>query len=162
MKCRKARRLIPSYRELVSGQKNRLDEHLSSCPGCSLEFSSYLKSIDLCREAVSFHEPKDLWGDFWVNLNARIDPSPLWSRLWAKAEAAAGLFQTPVLGPVPAYMCSAFLILLLGLGLYGGVIATGHMVAFRNDIVTHELEVRGTFDDGQYSHYIVAVAEQRR
>jgi hypothetical protein len=162
MKCRKARRLIPSYAELVSGQKKRLDEHLSSCPGCSREFSSYLKSIDLFKQASSFEESKDFWGGFWVNLNARIDPSPLWSRLWAKAEGVAGIFRTPVLGPVPAYIFSVFVILLLSLGLYSSLAATGRMVTFRSDIVTHDLEVRGTFDDGEYSHYVVAAVEQRR
>jgi hypothetical protein len=161
MKCRKARRLIPSYAELVSGQKKKLDEHLSSCPGCSHEFSSYLKSIDLCKETICFEESKDFWGDFRVNPNARIDASPLWSRLWAKVEGATGLFRTPVLGPVPAYIFSVVVIVLLWLGLYSSLIATQRMVTFRNDIVTHEWEVRGTFDDGEYSHYIVAAVQRQ-
>jgi len=162
MKCRKARRLIPSYAELVSRHRKSLDEHLLSCPHCSREFSSYLKSIDLCKEAVCFEESKDFWGDFWVNLNLRIDPSPLWSRIWTKVESSAGLFRTPIWGPVPAYIFSVFLIVLLSLGLYSSLIATQRMVTFKNDMVNHELEVRGTFDDGEYSHYVVVAAEERR
>ncbi len=162
MKCRKACKLIVSYAELLSHQKKRLDEHLSSCPHCSREFSLYLKSIDLCKEAVCFEESKDFWSDYRINLNSKIASSPVWSRLWTKVEGIASLFRTPVLGPVPAYIFSVFLIALLTLGLYSSLFVTGHVAGFKNDMVAQELEVRGAFDDGQFSHYIVAVAPQRR
>lgn len=162
MKCRKARRLILSYAELPFHQRKRLDEHLLSCPHCSQEFSSYLKSIDLCKEAVCFEESNDFWSDYRINLNRKIAPTPVWSRIWTRVEGMAGLLLTPVLGPVPAYIFSVFLIALLTLGFYSSLFATGRVVSFKNDMVAQELEVRGTFDDGQYSHYIVAVAGERR
>jgi len=162
MKCRKARSLILSYAELAFRQKKRLDEHLSSCSHCSHEFFAYLKSIDLCKEAVCFEESNDFWSDYRVNLDRRIAPPPVWSRVWTKVEGAASLLLTPVLGPVPAYVFSVFLIALLTLGFYSSLFATGPVVRFKNDMVAQELEVRGAFDDGQYSHYIVAVAGEGR
>jgi hypothetical protein len=162
MKCRKACKLIPSYAELPSHQKKSLDEHLSSCPHCSLVFSSYLKSISLCKETVCFEESKDFWSDYQVNLSRPVVPTPLWSRIWTMVERVAGLFRTPVLGPVPAYIFSVFLIALLTLGLYPRLFSTQTVGSFKNDMVAQELEVRGAPDDGQYSHYIVAVAEESK
>jgi hypothetical protein len=161
MKCRKACKLIPSYAELPSHQKKSLDEHLSSCPRCSLVFSSYLKSINLCKETVCFEESKEFWSDYQVNLNLPVFAAPLWSRIWTMVEGVAGLVRTPILGPVPAYVFSVFLIVLLTFGLYPRLFSQP-VGSFKNDMVAQELEVRGAPDDGQYSRYIVAVAEDSK
>jgi hypothetical protein len=152
MKCRKARKLILSYAELSFLRKKRLDDHLSSCLNCSREFSSYLKSIDLCKEASCFEESKDFWSDYRIDLDRKIAKLPIWSRIWTRVEGVAGYFLTPVLGPVPAYIFSFLLIALLTIGLYPTLFATEPMGSFKNDMVAQELEVRGAFDDGEYSH----------
>jgi hypothetical protein len=160
MKCRRARKLILSYAELDPSQKKRLDEHLLSCPHCSIEFSFCLKSIKLFKEAASFEESQGFWKGYRVNLQRRIEPSPFWSRIWTKVEGISSLFRTPLLGPVPAYVFSFALIAVLTLGLYRSLPASKSVGVFQNNLVANEGELRGAFDDGEHTIYVVAVGNQ--
>ena len=153
MKCRKAKKLILSYAELDPPLKKRLDEHLLSCPHCSYEFSSHLSSINLLKEVISFEESKDFWEGYQVNLKRKIAPTPLWSRLWTKVEGLTSLFRTPVLGPVPAYVFSFAMIVLLTLSLYPGFFSSKNAKVFKNNLVAYEGELLSAVDDGGVTIY---------
>ncbi len=157
MKCRKARKLILSYAELDSSQTKSLDQHLKSCPHCSLEFSLNQRSMNFVKEAVSFQESKDFWKDYRVNLERRIPSTSLLSRVWTKVEALTSIFGTPVLGPVPGYVFSFVLIALVTVSLYTEFLSAGNNAErFSNDLVPYEVELVSSADDGVKTIYMFA------
>jgi hypothetical protein len=153
MKCRKAKKLILSYAELDLPLKKKLNEHLGSCPHCSHEFSLHLKSINLLKDVISFEGSTDFWKGYQVNLKRKIPPSPFWSRFWTKVEDLTSLFRTPVLGPVPAYVFSFALLVLLTLSFYPGFFASQNAPGFKNNLVVYEGELLSSVDDGGVTIY---------
>jgi hypothetical protein len=153
MKCRKARSLILCYAELDASQKKRLDEHLSSCPQCSSEFSTQIKSIDLLKKVVTFEGSESFWEGYRVNLQRSIPTLSFWSRVWTKVEGWTSLFKTPILGPVPIYAFSFALIVILTLGFYPGFLSSEKTTGFKNNLVVHEGELLSAVDDGGLTIY---------
>lgn len=155
MKCRKARKLILSYAELGSSYRNRLDEHLTSCPHCSGEFSLHQGSINAVKEAVSFQESRDFWKGYQVNVERRVPSASLLSKVRAEVEGLTSLFRTPILGPVPAYVFSLVLIAVLSVSLYPQFLSSRSTEAFANDLVAYEGELISAVDDGVETIYTV-------
>ncbi len=157
MKCRKARKLILSYAELDPSLKKRLDEHISSCPQCAREFSLNQESISLLKQYASFEESRGFWEGYQVDLRRKIDSPPLWSRARRRIEEIAGLIRTPVFGAVPVYVFSVVLIALLTLGFLAPLTGARNVARFENNLVPNRAEVRGAFDDGEHTIYVVSV-----
>ncbi len=155
MKCRKAKRLILSYAELDLPQKKRLDEHLARCPQCSYEFSFHQSSINLVKEIFRLEESEEFWEGYTINLKRKIPSPPLWTRAWKKVEGLTSLFRTPILGPVPAYVFSFAIILLLSLSLYPGFFSSSKMERFKNNLVVYEGELLSAVDDGGVTIYTI-------
>lgn len=153
MKCRKAQKLIDSYAELNSPQKERLDEHLHVCPDCSHEFTLHQNSINLLKEIIHFEESEDFWNDYQVDLKRKIADPPIWRRMWTKMEKLTGFILTPVLGPVPAYAFSLVIVVLFALSLYSGVLGPKTAQAFNNNLVVYEGNLLSSIDDGGVTIY---------
>jgi len=153
MKCRKAKKLIFSYAELDPRLREMLDAHAESCPRCSYELALHLKSMNLVKEGVHFEESADFWKDYRVDVRRRILPPSLWSRVRAKAERLTGLFRTPVLGPVPAYVLSFALIALLTIGLFPGFLSSSSAKTFSNNLVVYEGGLLSAIDDDGVTVY---------
>jgi hypothetical protein len=153
MKCRKAQKLIDSYAELNSPQKERLDEHLHVCPDCSHELTLHQNSIHLLKEVTHFEETEDFWVDYQVDLKRKIPDPPIWRRMWTKMEKLTGFIVTPVLGPVPAYVFSLVIVVLVALSLYSGVLGPKTAQAFNNNLVVYEGNLLSAADDGGVTIY---------
>ena len=147
MKCRKAKKLIFSYAELDPPLKEMLGDHAKSCPRCSYELALHLKSINLLKDGIHFEESKEFWKDYRVDVKRRILPPPLWNRVQTKVERLTGLFRTPILGPVPAYVFSFALIAILTLSLLPGFLSSSNAEGFRNNLVVYEGGLLSAIDD---------------
>ena len=153
MKCRKAKKLIFSYAELNPPLKEMLDDHARSCPRCSYELALHLKSMSLLKEGSHFEESAEFWKDYRVDVKRRILPPPLWSRVRTKVERLTGLFRTPILGPVPAYVLSFALIAVLTLSLFPGFLSSSSAEGFRNNLVVYEGGLLSAIDDDGVTVY---------
>jgi len=153
MKCRKAQKQVCCYAELDPPQKERLDEHLKSCPDCFHEFSLHQDSLNLLKEVIHFEESADFWEDYRVDVGRRIPAPPLWRRMWTKVENWTSLVMTPVLGPIPAYVFSFTVIVLLAFSLYSGLLSPKSAQAFSNNLVVYEGDLLSAVDDGGVTIY---------
>jgi anti-sigma factor RsiW len=153
MKCRKAKKLIFSYAELDPPLKEMLDDHAKSCPHCSHELALHLRSMNLVREGIHFEESADFWKDYRVDVKRRVLPPSLWNRVQAKVERLTGLFRTPILGPVPAYVFSFALIAVLTMSLFPGFLSSSSAKGFSNDLVVYEGGLLSAIDDDGVTVY---------
>jgi hypothetical protein len=153
MKCRKALRLICCYADLDLPQKKELDEHLQSCPDCFHEFSLLQNSMQVLKENLTFEESEDFWKDYRLDLKLRIPVMSLWKRLWAEVEQWTSLIRTPVLGPVPAYVFSFVLVVLIALSMLPGFLSPRRVEAFNNNLVIYEGGLLSAVDDGGVTIY---------
>ncbi len=153
MKCRKALNLVCGYADLDLPQKERLDEHLQTCPDCSREFNLHQSSMQLLKEIIHFEESEDFWKDYQVDVKTKIPSIPLWLRLWTGAEQWINLIRTPLLGPIPAYAFSAAVVILLALSLLSGVLSPQRAEAFNNNLVVYEGGLLSAVDDGGVTIY---------
>lgn len=153
MKCRKAKKLIFSYAELDPHSKEMLDDHVESCPHCSHELALHLKSMNLLKEGIHFEESADFWKDYRVDVKRKILPSSLWNRVQTKVERLTGLFGTPILGPVPAYVFSFALIAVLTISLFPGFLSSSSAEGFSNNLVVYEGGLFSAIDDDGVTVY---------
>lgn len=153
MKCRKVLKLVCCYADLDLPQKKRLDEHLQSCPDCSREFTLHQNSSQWLKESTNFEESEDFWKDYQVDVKTRIPPTPWRRRLRAEVEQWASLIRTPILGPVPAYVLSFVVVVLLALSLLPGFLSPQRAEAFTNSLVVYEGGLLSTVDDGGVTIY---------
>ncbi|MFH1336996.1 MAG: zf-HC2 domain-containing protein [Candidatus Zixiibacteriota bacterium] len=153
MKCRKALKIVCCYADLDLPQKEKLDEHLQSCPDCFHEFSLIQSSMQVLRETLTFKESEDFWKDYRVDLKLRIPAMSLWKRVWAEVEQWTSLIRTPVLGPVPAYVFSFVLVILIALSILPGFLSPQRAEAFSNNLVIYEGGLLSAVDDGVVTIY---------
>ena len=153
MKCRKVLKLVCCYADLDLPQRKKLDEHLQNCPGCSREYSFHQNSMQLLKEIIHFEESEDFWKDYLVDVNASIQPTPWWKRLRTEVEQWTGLIRTPILGPIPAYVFSFVVIVILGLSLLPGFLSPQRAEAFTNSLVINEGGLLSAVDDGGVTIY---------
>ena len=153
MKCRKAQKQVCCYAELDSPRKERLDEHLKSCPDCFREFTLHQSSLDLLKEVIHFEESEDFWDGYQVDVKRKIPAPPLWRRTWAKVEDWTSLVKTPILGPIPAYVFSFAFMVLLALSFYSGFLSPKSAQAFSNKLVVYEGDLLSSVDDGSVTIY---------
>ncbi len=155
MKCRKVRKAIVNYADLDEPQRNRLDEHLKSCPDCLSEFHLHQKSLSLVKEIINFERPEDFWQDYEVDVRRKISPPPLWQKLLGRMENVASLIKTPLFGPIPAYVLSAVFLLFLAAGLYPALSSSEGAKDLDSNLVVYEGELLSAIDDGGVTIYTV-------
>lgn len=155
MKCRKVRKAIVNYADLEEPQRKRLDEHLQSCPDCLSEFDLHQSSLNLVKRVINFEESEDFWQDYQVDLRRKIPSPPLWVKLSGKLESVASLIKTPLFGPLPAYVFSFVLLLLLAVGLFPSLSPSRHSEGFDSNLVVYEGELLSAVDDGGVTIYAV-------
>jgi hypothetical protein len=155
MKCRKVKKAIVNYADLDFSQKKRLDEHLNSCPECFSEFQLHKSSLNLVKEAINFETPEGFWQDYQVDVKRKIPTPPLWRTLLEKMENLTSLIQTPLFGPIPAYVFSVILLLFLALGLYPALSPSKGSPGFDNNLVVYEGELLSAVDEGGVTIYTV-------
>lgn len=153
MKCKKVLKLVCCYADLDLPQKERLDEHLQSCPDCSREFSLQQNSLQWLKESTSFEESEDFWKDYQVDVKTRIPPTPWWKKLRTDVEQWVSLISTPILGPIPAYVISFVVVILLALSLLPGFLSPQRAEAFTNSLVIYEGGLLSAMDDGGVTIY---------
>jgi hypothetical protein len=155
MNCRKVKKAIVNYADLDESQRKRLDEHFKLCPDCLSEFNLQQKSLNLVKEIINFDQPEDFWQDYQVDVRRKIPSSPLWQRFFVKTKDLAGLIETPLFGPIPAYVFSAVFLLFLAVGLYPALSSSKHSEGFDNNLVVYEGELLSAIDDGGVTIYTV-------
>lgn len=155
MKCRKVRKEIVNYADLDESQKERLDEHLKSCPDCLSEFRLQKSSLNLVKEVISFDQPEEFWQDYQVDLRRKIPSPPLWQRFMGRMDNLASLIKTPLFGPIPAYVFSAVLLFFLAVSLYPALTSLKKSEGFDSNLVVYEGELLSAIDDGGATIYTV-------
>ena len=155
MKCRKAKNAIVNYADLDEPQRERVEEHLKSCPDCLSEFHLHQKSLNLVKEIISFNRPEDYWQDYQVDVRRKIPPLSLRQKFLGKMENFSSIIKTPLLGSVPAYAFSAVLLLFLAVGLYPALSSSKRAEGFDNNLVVYEGELLSAIDDGGVTIYTV-------
>ncbi len=155
MKCRKVRKAIVNYADLDEPRRERVNEHLKSCPDCLSEFHLHQKSLNLVKQVINFDQPEDFWQDYQVDVRRKIPSLPLWQKFLGKTEDFASLIKTPLFGSIPAYVFSAVLLLFLAAGLYPTLSSSKPAKDLDSNLVVYEGELLSAIDDGGVTIYTV-------
>jgi len=153
MDCKNVRKLLWDFMDLNPEKKSTLEKHFESCPHCKEHFISYQKSCGSIKKALEFEAPQNYWNDFALNLSTK-KPYSFLSRIWAnQVSEAIGFLRTPLLGPVPAYLFSALLLVFLALGLFPTFLSNKQLERWPNNLVIAENQLISAVDDGRVTIY---------
>jgi hypothetical protein len=154
MKCGKAKKLMNGYSELKETDKNSLDSHTRSCLSCQRGMELHKASIDMFKQALSFEDKEMSWEGFVEQVPLEAQRLSWFSSIREKMNELVRLIVTPVLGPVPAYVFSLFIILVAGLGVYSSL-PRGRALGLEN-VIVQDKEYLSSVDDGEKTVYLVS------
>ncbi|HEX9916884.1 MAG TPA: hypothetical protein VGB16_04025 [candidate division Zixibacteria bacterium] len=153
MKCGKAKKLINGYAELKETNKNSLDSHVAGCPSCQRGLELHKASINMFKQALSFEDKGMSWEGFVEQAPLEAQHLSWLSSIREKMKELLRLIATPVLGPVPAYVFSLFLILVAGLGAYSSL--SREKILVLENVIVLDREYLSSVDDGEKTVYLV-------
>ena len=157
MKCKKAKDFFLDYSDLSEVQKRFLHEHLKNCPECAKEFEDYKATLGLLQKTLIFKPPENYWEKFRLKLNSYPPLLELRNYLRAKLDFLFSLLQTPLLGPIPAYVFSLLLLIFAAFGFSSlsksGGYSSRNLV---NNLIIYEGQLLSASDDGFLTIYTVS------